>query len=139
MAPERGPARRSLRLQGVACLGQPAATFKATTLPDAFQSEPLAAACLSALQENAYINDGSGLKLLRLVSKQIRTAVTKSVRGYTLTIDGNPQQLPDVSLLQLTQLSRMRVVVVAGEALHNRTVDPGVLHSSQRPLEPLEC
>ncbi|MEW5298374.1 MAG: hypothetical protein WDW38_000895 [Sanguina aurantia] len=123
MLPGRGPARRSLRLQGLACLGPPAPTSTATTLPDAFQSEPLAAACLSALQAHAYVNDGSGLKLLRLVSKQIRAAVTKSIRGYTLTIDGTPQQLPDVSLLQLTQLSRLHLVVVADPVTHR--IGPG--------------
>lgn len=74
---------------------------------------PLASACIEALSDPC--EPGSGLKLLRLVSKQVNAAMLRSITGYTLTLDGVTEELPDVSLLNLIQLSDLNVEVVAGK------------------------
>lgn len=90
-----------------------------TTFLSAMDSEPVASACITALQrrdKHSSLIPGSGLKVLRLVSKQLRTLITRShIQGYTLLIDGSAEDVPDVQLLKLTQLSRLCIKVVAGE------------------------
>lgn len=91
-----------------------------STFSDAVETEPLARACITALgsSDNYYQNvRGSGLKVLRLVSRQLLTVMTRNnIRGYTLLLDGKLEDLPDVRLLKFTRLSRLHVVVVGGES-----------------------
>lgn len=81
-----------------------------TTLDATFSAVPeLRNRCSSVLANDS---PGSGLKLLRLVSRQIRTAMLAVVEGYTLSLDGSNIGLMDeLSLLQSTKLSRVRVIV----------------------------
>lgn len=58
---------------------------------------------------------GSGLKHLRLVSKQVRAAVLSLVQGYTLSLDGCASSLvAQMSLLEGTKLSQLQVDVTPG-------------------------
>lgn len=62
---------------------------------------------------------GSGLKLMRLVSRQMSTVMLGMVQGYTLQLDGrSPGLFTQMALLALTRMSHLRVVVsdrTAGE------------------------
>lgn len=86
-----------------------------TTFGQALESEPLANACIAALDRIGM--PGVGLKLLRLVSKQANRSLVRAISGYTLLIDGRQPKLPPMSLLKQTQLSYLRVVVDAGEGM----------------------
>lgn len=58
---------------------------------------------------------GSGIKLLRLVSKQLGVAMLGPVQAYTLTLDGHAGSdtfLHQMSLLESTLLTRLRVTFV---------------------------
>lgn len=78
--------------------------------PRMIQTEPLAIACIIALTNEG--EPGSGLKLLRLVSKQFNIAMQQHIRGFTLTLDGVTEDLPDVIKMKLSQLVRLRVLLV---------------------------
>ncbi|MEW5311985.1 MAG: hypothetical protein WDW38_003651 [Sanguina aurantia] len=55
---------------------------------------------------------GSGVKLLRLVSKQLRASMLGVLQGYTLQLNGSGAGLEDqMGLLQHARLSRLLVVV----------------------------
>lgn len=81
-----------------------------TTLDDATSAVPeLRNRCSSVLTEAC---PGSGLKTMRLVSKQVGVAMLSAVTAYTLSLDGSNVGLMDeLRLLQNTKLSRLRVVV----------------------------
>lgn len=102
----------------------------------AIETEPLASACIAALQisgvhRRVQFIPGSGLKILRLVSKQLNTVMTRNnIRGYTLLIDGVCEDLPDISLLKLTHLSCLRVVVTAGELSESKSILPDMCLTS---------
>lgn len=95
----------------------PAAT--STTLGQAIEQESLAGACIKTLQSFGKLHNaipGSGIKVLRLVSKQMCTVMTRNnIRGYTLLLDGVTEEVPAVKLLKLAQLSRLHVKVTTGE------------------------
>lgn len=60
---------------------------------------------------------GFGIKLLRLVSKQMRIAMLSVVRGYTLTLSGTTLSLTDeMTVLQSSKLSRLHVKVKAASS-----------------------
>lgn len=109
------------------CCAQAATTFGLALLRD-----PLASACISALDSEG--QPGSGLKVLRLVNKQVKTAMHRAIKGYRVVIDGitgqrpispptlfgngSPRERPDVdyiSNLYQTKLSRLRIMVKASE------------------------
>lgn len=92
---------------------QPASPLAIISFDHVFEREPLAIACIQALTKVA--EPGSGLKLLRLVSKQANRAMQKHIRGFTAKLDGLTEELPDVNMLKLTQLLRLRVLVSTGE------------------------
>lgn len=79
----------------------------------------LAADCSSALTSKEL--PGSGLKLLRLVSRQLRTALLRAIAGYTLHLEGGTSEMNDVvRLLADTKLSHLTVIVqstTAGKSL----------------------
>lgn len=99
--------------------------------PDAFSNllrliDPLSSACKEIM--NTVDAVGSGLKLLRLVSKGVKDALL--VQGYTLLIDGvtlRPAELPNTKFWASTNLITLRVKVEEGEhyidLLIIRTVD----------------
>lgn len=73
---------------------------------------------LACMKEAAHATDyraGSGLKVLRLVNKQVCAAMIRAVKGYTLVIDGVSEDLPENNMLKLTQLSRLCLHAKAGE------------------------
>lgn len=80
------------------------------TLGGAIAAVPqLGSTCSLALADG---DPGSGIKLLRLVSKQMRTAMVSVVQGYTLCLDGSGASLlNEMGLLQDTRLSRLCVIV----------------------------
>lgn len=83
-----------------------------TTLAEAITAVPqLRSSCILVLTcpQDA---SGTGIKLLRLVSKQLCNAMLGAVRGYTLTLDGS-RMIDKIALLQGVQLSCLRVVVTA--------------------------
>lgn len=84
-----------------------------TTFGGAIAAVPtLANQCSLVLTDQA---QGSGLKALRLVSKQIRAAMLEAVTGYTLRLDGNAHSLmKEMGMLQTAKLAYLRVVVMDG-------------------------
>lgn len=84
-----------------------------TTLAEAIAAVPqLGNKCSSVLTDGG---TGSGLKSMRLISKQIRAAMLGVVQGYTLTLDGGAAgMMSELSLLQGARLSCLRVVVIQG-------------------------
>lgn len=54
---------------------------------------------------------GSGLKLMRLVSKKLSSAMLGVVQRYTLQLDGRSGCIRTFALLQQTRLTHLRVVV----------------------------
>lgn len=78
------------------------------------ETTALSRACIEAVEDDL-IETGSGLKLLRLVSKQFNAAMLRSVTGYTLKVDGITEALPEFSLLSQLQLSNLTVELVAGK------------------------
>lgn len=90
-----------------------------TSFSHAIETEPLARFCIKVLEirdKHHNVVPGSGLKVLRLISKQLYSVMTlNNIRGYTLLLDGIKEDVPGVRLLKLTKLSRLHVVVVAGE------------------------
>lgn len=93
------------------------------TLGDVISAVPkLWSSCSIALADG---NLGSGIKLMRLVSKQLRTAMLCTVQGYTLDFtESGVGLLNRFSLLQDTRLSLLRVVAPTstGEVDLNRSV-----------------
>lgn len=81
------------------------------TLFGAISAVPtLGSRCSSVLTDGV---PGSGLKTMRLVSKQIRAAMLDAVTGYTLRLNGSAQSLMnEMGMLQGTKLSCLRVVVM---------------------------
>lgn len=80
------------------------------TLGDTVAAVPQLGEACSSILETGF--PGSGLKRMRLVSKQLRSAMLGTVQGYTLRLDGNTASLGDETrLLQSTRLSRLKVVV----------------------------
>lgn len=70
----------------------------------------LGTSCNSALATEGI--PGSGLKLMRLVSRQLRTSMLDLVQGYTLHLDGKATGLVDQkTLLESTRLTHLRVEV----------------------------
>lgn len=58
---------------------------------------------------------GLGVKLLRLVCKQLRVSSLDLVQGYTLALDGkNVSLMSEMILLKGTRLSRLKVVLNTG-------------------------
>lgn len=56
---------------------------------------------------------GSGIKLMRLVSKQLRLAMMSVVQGYTLNLNGSGAGLLEkMTVLQSSRLSCLRVSVL---------------------------
>lgn len=69
----------------------------------------LGEACSAVL---ATAGAGSGLKVMRLVSRQLSTAMLSVVQGYTLQLDGRSAGLlNEMALLESTRMSHLRVVV----------------------------
>lgn len=91
---------------------QPASPLAIIYFDHVIEREPLAIACMQALTKVG--EPGSGLKLLRLVSKQAKRAMQKHIQGFTLKLDGITEELPDVNMLKLSQLLRLRVLVSMG-------------------------
>lgn len=102
----------------------------ATTFCHAVSQEPLARACVEALaviagdkydtgfREDGRTISGSGLKVMRLVSKQVNAAMLRNVNRYTLTIDDNAvsDEVPGLgNIMQHVQLSSLRVKLLSGE------------------------
>lgn len=85
-----------------------------TTLGDVVSAVPqLALACSAALTSEGDL-PGTGTKLMRLVSRTLRTAMLAIISGYTLTLDGkNVLSDKELSLLARTNLSFLRVQVIA--------------------------
>lgn len=93
------------------------------TFSHVLEVEPLARACVSVLAQEALTprTCGSGLKVLRLVSKKCNEIMLRAVRKYTLNLDGeeieevlssnNWQSTKLPHLLRHTQLSSLRVNV----------------------------
>lgn len=52
---------------------------------------------------------GSGLKVMRLVCKQLCKAMLREVQGYCLTLDGKTLDMCEMSFLQSTSMSYLRV------------------------------
>lgn len=70
----------------------------------------LRAICSSALSTDGI--PGSGLKLLRLVSRNLRKAMLGVIQSYTLQLDGRATRLLNqMNLLESTRLSHLQVVV----------------------------
>lgn len=66
--------------------------------------------CSSALTSGDI--PGSGLRIMRLVNRQLRIAMLEVVQGYTLHLHGRTTDLLDqINLLESTRLSQLRVVV----------------------------
>lgn len=73
---------------------------------------------------------GSGLKLMRLVSRQLSIDMMAVVKGYTLNLDGcSTGVMEQLALLQRTRcrLSHLRVVVT--EKSFGRFIIPAKQHS----------
>lgn len=71
--------------------------------------------CSTVLSANV---SGSGLKALRLVSKQMRSAMLGAVQGFSLQLHGRPVNPKEIRLLQNTSISYLHVLVtshMAGE------------------------
>lgn len=90
-------------------------TFMKRTLDGIVSAVPqLGDACSSVMNKvcrNGAI-PGSGLKLMRLVNKQLSMAMLGTVQGYTLKLDGRSAGLMvEMALLERTRLSHLRVVV----------------------------
>lgn len=83
-----------------------------TTFGDAISAAPqLGNMCILLLTAD---NVSSGLKHMRLVSKQVRSAMLRLVRGYNMQLDGSATSLvAEMSLLENARLSRLRVTVVS--------------------------
>lgn len=79
----------------------------------ALEREPLSNACITVLTK--VHKPGSGLKILRLVSRRVSAAMTQAIHNYNLIIDGVEEELPAVRLLKHTQLTSLEVEVLAGE------------------------
>lgn len=75
----------------------------------------LAQTCSSVLGPDI---PGSGLKLMRLVSRQLSSMLLATVSGYTLRLDGGAQGISqaEVAVLAGTKLSHLRVIVSREEA-----------------------
>lgn len=81
-----------------------------TTLGEAISAVPQLGRDCSAVLTVAV--PGSGLKLMRLVSRHLRTAMLGVVQGYTLLLDGSsPGLFREMALLEHTSLSHLHVVV----------------------------
>lgn len=82
----------------------------------ALEVEPLAQACTSVLnkaEEWNPLSKGSGLKVLRQVSKTCNTALL--IQGYTLQLNGeDPLKIPVGSFPQNTRLSHLKILVTGG-------------------------
>lgn len=86
-----------------------------TTFADALSVPQLAQECSEVVKLHGY-RKSTGVKVLREVSKQISAVMLADVRGYTLQLEESeqPELLEAAGLLQHTQLSRLRVKVMAG-------------------------
>lgn len=81
-----------------------------TTLSEAISAVPhLGTMCGLALTDDVL---GSGLKVMRLVSKHLRTAMLGTIQGYTLQLNGQASSTFDhMHLLEHSRLSQLRVVL----------------------------
>lgn len=98
-----------------------------TTLGHVIAAVPqLANACSSAMTTVGDI-PGFGLKLMRLVNKQLGSAMLGVVSGYTLTLDGEALLSDkELSFLAATKLSYLRARVIA-EHLREYLLNPFIL------------
>lgn len=70
----------------------------------------LASICSIAMTDGT---PGSGTKLMRLVSKQLRSAMLGTVRSFALVLDGSGVgMMQQMTVLQDTRLSCLRVLVI---------------------------
>lgn len=87
-----------------------------TTLCEAMTASPqLRSSCIRVVNQDQE-DPGKGIKLLRLVSKQLRSVMLSEVRGYTLNIDGEGSgPISQMSLLEGANCSLdcLRVVIAA--------------------------
>lgn len=84
------------------------------TLGDAITAVPQLGISCSSILTDPYV-PGSGMKLMRLISKQLRTAMLGVVQGYTLNLNGKAVTLMDeMALLQKAELIRLCVRVTHG-------------------------
>lgn len=95
------------------CIVRMAATevdIAATTLASAISAFPeLGQICSTALDRDT---PSSGLKIMRMVSKDMRTAMLGVVQGYEMTLDGRAADLlAEIIFLQGTSLSQLIVGV----------------------------
>lgn len=107
-------------------------TQAANAFTIALLREPLLNACISALDTEG--QPGSGLKVLRLISKQIKKMMHRVIKGYRVVLDGItgerpshplalyghglPRDCPDddyIRNLHTIKLTRLRIMVKASE------------------------
>lgn len=70
----------------------------------------LGEACISILTDT---RPGSGLKVMRLVCKELQAAMLGVVRGYTLCLDGRADGLADqMKFLKSTSLTHLRISII---------------------------
>lgn len=82
------------------------------TLEGTIAAVPQLGSSCSKVLEDFFGVPGSGIKLMRLVSKQLRVAMLGMVQGYTLLLNGSGEQLlKEMALFQNTRLSCLRVIV----------------------------
>lgn len=84
-----------------------------TSFSHAIPQDPLGLACISVMEKEG--EPGRCLKLLRLLSMQLNITMLKAIRGFSLIIDG--KQLPDLNMLRLSHLQRLKAQVVSGEGV----------------------
>lgn len=94
-------------MSGLAALELPAAP---TTLGAAICAVPhLGSLCSSILDTK---DPGSGIKIMRLVNKQLRTAMLRVMKGYTLIMDDKATDLmSEMCLLRCTTLVKLLVKI----------------------------
>lgn len=90
----------------------------------------LGSSCSSALSIDGI--PGSGLKLMRLVNRQLRAIMLDVVQGFTLHLDGRATGLLEqMNLLGGTQLTNLRVVVKDDYNGERKVLQPARLDCSE--------